>query len=174
MKSWLLTIILAILCVFLGFGWVVDHTVASLRVRKLREQYRQSIAFHWESSCVYADARRLILDSRRFKKRDVERPFSFEANLVDVMSDLCRYERDIDLSLESQGELSVTLGHDILEILDCKTVESYFALATKNFSSEDDVKIFPDFHDRNSKEYRLLRDFVGRSILTEHKTDWKW
>ena len=164
MKYWLASLFLSVVGLTLGIGWCLDHMFLKAVIAELGEQYDQSLKYHWEAACTLADAKRLIVESRRYKEHDPDEPFSFDSNLVYMMSELCRYERDINLALEADNEFAVTHGHDILELLDCATVEGFYEIATTSFSSESDIEYFTEFHKVDSTEYQSLRDFVQRSI----------
>jgi hypothetical protein len=159
----------------LALGWYLDRASFDRRISELENRYLEAIDDHWGGVATLTDARRLIVLSRNYKKRDTNSPFSFDSDLVWAMMHLWRNEDEVNIAIGRDDEFAVTHGHDILDLLDCTKGDDFFSVAKKTLGrSGQDAELFPELYDCDSKEYKSLRDFVERSTTTEHVTEWGW
>jgi hypothetical protein len=176
MKFRLSSLLLTTTIAAIAIGWYLDRASFDRRYADLERWYRETIDEHWAGVHTMADARRLIVLSRNYKKHDTNAAlFSFDNDLIWAMMDLWHHENAVNIAIDQDDEFAVTHGHDILDILGCDTADEFFALAkqTPGYNGEN-TEIFPEIHESDSAEYKSFRDFVDRSAKTTYVTEWGW
>lgn len=146
-------------------GWWLDHSRLRSKLENIEKQTESICSTH----SLVAECEQLIINARSYQRYSKSKyEDASENDLLDTLFQL--WIREDELKIVEYTS-ATTLGHDILELLDCKTVDEVLSLVS---SRQVFSEIYPEaFMDQDSGR-RDFRRFVSRSLTTASPREWKW
>ena len=124
----------------------------------------------WGGVHTEASVQQIVEISHEFKKQHSNVCRFLQSKLIGSMFDLWRDEEAIDLAWENNTALS--LGCEILEILDCENDDD-FMLVVRKWDEFDpngkNTELFLNIHDRSRSGIASFREFVLRCTTVKQK-----